>query len=64
MVFTYPNTNSAIDTVRDFRQALNDKQHLQDIFGNLFQMPSAFFEGKGLWEKIIEASQLPAFMEF
>jgi hypothetical protein len=64
LVFTYPNTNSAIDTVKDFRQALKEEQHLQDIFRNLFQVPSAFFEGKGLWENIIEASQLPAFMEF
>jgi hypothetical protein len=63
MVITYPDTNSVVDTVKDFKQALNDEQDLRAIYGILFQVPSVFFEDKGLWEKIINASKLPEFEE-
>jgi hypothetical protein len=59
MVFTYPGTNSVVDTVKDFKQALKDEQDLRAIYGILFQVPRAFFEGKGLWDKIFNASKLP-----
>jgi hypothetical protein len=63
MVFTYPGTNSVVDTVKDFKQALNDEQDLREIYGILFQVPSAFFESKGLWDKKFNASKLPEFQE-
>jgi hypothetical protein len=63
MVITYPETNSVVDTVKDFKQALNDEQDLRAIYRILFQVPSVFFEDKGLWEKIINASKLPEFEE-
>jgi hypothetical protein len=49
--------------VKDFKQALNDEQDLRAIYGILFQVPSAFFEGKGLWDKKCNASKLPEFQE-
>jgi hypothetical protein len=63
MVFTYRGTNSVVDTVKDFKQALNDEQYLRAIYGILFQVPRAFYEGKGLWDKIFNASKLPEFQE-
>jgi hypothetical protein len=63
LVITYQDTNSVLDTVKDFKQALIDEQDLRVIYRILFQVPSAFFEGKGLWEKIIKASKLPEFEE-
>jgi hypothetical protein len=63
MVFTYPGTNSVIDKVKDFKQALNDEQDLRAIYGIFFQVLSAFFEGKGLWDNIVNASKLLEFQE-
>jgi hypothetical protein len=63
MVFTYPGTNSVLDTVKDFKQALNNEQDLRAIYGILFQVPRAFFDGKGLWDKISNASKLSEFQE-
>jgi hypothetical protein len=64
VVFTYPNANSALETVTDFRKALNDEPLMQAIYRALHQVPSAFFKGKQLWDKIIEASKLTVFIEF
>jgi hypothetical protein len=63
LVITYQDTNSVLDTVKDFKQALIDDQDLRAIYIIWFQIPSAFFKGKGLWEKIIKASKLPEFEE-
>jgi hypothetical protein len=63
IVITYQDTNSVLDTVKDFKQALIDEQDLRAIYRILFQVPSAFFEGNRLWEKIIKASKLPEFEE-
>jgi hypothetical protein len=63
MLFTYPGTNSVVDTLKDFKQALNDEQDLKAIYGILFQVTSAFLEGKGLWDKICNASKLLEFQE-
>jgi hypothetical protein len=64
MVFTYPGGNSVLDTVNNFKQALIDEQDLRAVYRILFKVPSTFFEGKGLWNKIINASRLPEFEEF
>jgi hypothetical protein len=64
VVFTYPLANSALETVTDFRKALNDEPLMQAIYRALHPLPSAFFEGKQLWDKIIEASKLAEFIEF
>jgi hypothetical protein len=64
VVFRYPLTNSAIETVTDFRRALNDELLMQAIYQVIHLVPSAFFEGKQLWDKIIEESKLTVFIHF
>jgi hypothetical protein len=64
VVFTYPNANSALETVTDFRKVLNDEPIMQAIYRTLHPVPSAFFEGKQLWDKVIEASKLTVFIQF
>jgi hypothetical protein len=63
VVFTYPLSNSALEIVEKFKKALNEEPILQATYLALHpEVCDTFFEGKTLWEKILQASKLTVFI--
>jgi hypothetical protein len=63
VVFTYPHSYSALEIVEEFKKALNEESLMQATYLALHPEVSAtFFEGKTLWDKILQASKLTVFI--
>jgi hypothetical protein len=63
VVFTCPISYSVLEIVNEFKSALNVKPIMQATYLALHpEVSDTFFEGRTLWDKILQASKLTVFI--